>query len=131
MAPLAAIFIDANDIFRRVAARLFVHHFQERFALVASFASYAEAAQDPLARSASLVLLGLGSEGLLETASLAELRAGRPDVVIVALAYFDALPYRQLLLLAGADVVIAKEQIAAGLLPAIEHALASRCGPRM
>ncbi len=126
MAPIATIFIDANESFRRMATRLFTHHFQDRLALAAIFTSWAEAVQHPSAPPARLVLLGIGSEGAPDTASIAALRTRWLDVAIVVLVYLDTPLYRHLLLTAGADAVVAKEQIAIGLLPAVEHALINR-----
>lgn len=130
MVPIETIFVDPNDAFRRVGARLIARHFHDHLSLAATCVSLDEAATYRAAGAARLILLGLGGEGLGDTARLAALRASSPEVMIIALVYLDTPAYRQLLLAAGADAVVAKEQLATTLLPAIEHALMARNGPR-
>jgi DNA-binding NarL/FixJ family response regulator len=130
MAPLTTIFVDANNVFRGMAVRLFERHFPDHLCLVGTFANCDELAEFPAEKDIQLALLGLGSEGLLDTHMLNGLRHRWPTIAVVVLLHLNTERYCELALAAGADAVIAKEQIAIALLPALEQVFHGRSTER-
>lgn len=123
MSPIPIIFIDANITFRQLAVRVFERHFAADIALLADADSWpllVVPATAPLA-----VLLGLGSDGLVDSQLLGAIYATLPGVSVIVLGHLDDPPYRTAACRAGAAAFISKAEIGDQLIPTLRRLAAS------
>lgn len=123
MSPIPVIFLDRHSVFRRLVSRVLERHFGDEILLLADGDSWPLA--EPLPTQPKAVLLGLGSDGLVDPLLLASINATLAGVPVIVLAHLYDEAYHEAALEAGADAFIAKVTLDTELVPVL-HRLTSQ-----
>ena len=123
VSPIPVIFIDTSDSFRRLVARLLERHFAADIVLAGDYSGWPVTGARPNP-SPQAVLLGLGSNGLVDPQLLATLRHELPEAPVVVLGHLDDAPYREAALAAGAAAFVAKDTLDTTLVPTLRQVVA-------
>jgi two-component system nitrate/nitrite response regulator NarL len=113
---IRVLLVDDNEAFRHVATGFLQRHHE--LTVVGAICGGEEALVQAQDLQPQVILIGLDKPGL-ETIS--RLREVLPDVGIIALTLLEGAAYRQAVLAAGADDLVAKGRLVAELLPAIRQ----------
>lgn len=124
MEPVPVVLIETNPLFRQALTSIVTRHFAADIEIIAVYAAW------PLPDAAyalrpRVLLLGLGSHGLIEPKKLQQLQHIWPGIPVIALGLLSDEPYRKAALALGIRAFIAKEQLADELAPIVRQAVAA------
>ncbi len=120
MTPVPVVFIDTNQLFRHALTSIVNRHFATDIEIIAVYAAW------PLPDTAyalrpRALLLGLGSNGLIEPKYLQQLQQIWPATPVIALGLLADEAYQRAALALGIQAFIAKEQLADELAPTVRR----------
>jgi DNA-binding NarL/FixJ family response regulator len=120
MNPIRVLLVDESPKFLEITAR-FLEEQEDIIVVGATDGDHESLAQTPSLRPRVLIV-DLGTPGLTNLGTVAQLRAMMPDVGIIAMSLVRATGYRGAALAVGADDFVLKAALATDLLPAIRRA---------
>ena len=124
MEPIRVLLVDDNVTFLRIAT-LFLQQYPEVSIVGTADGGFA-ALRQARDLKPQLILLDLVMPDLAGLKVIPLLRAGLPQMGIIALTLHETDGYRQAALAAGADAFVTKRTLSAELLPAIRRVYAAK-----
>jgi DNA-binding NarL/FixJ family response regulator len=122
--PVPVVFIEVNPSFRQALASIVTRHFATDIEFIAVYGTWPppDAASTLRPRA---ILLGMGSQGLIDPAMLRQIQHIWPATPVIAMGLLDDEAYRKAALALGVSAFIAKEQLAQELAPTVQRVVAA------
>lgn len=127
MKPISVLLVDDNPVFLGIVTRFLQQH--EEIVVSGGVNSGEEALLQAHRLKPDVVLIDLAMPKVSGMEAILRLRAAWPRLGIIALTLLDTNGYRQAALTAGADEFVAKDNLNAELLPAIQRVIAVKRTP--